>query len=304
MTNERLGFIGVGRMGDPMARNLLTAGFQLTIYDTNPAALEPLRALGAQAAKSPAEVASAAEIVLVSLPTPDIVKKVAREVISGSRIKIFIDVSTTGPKVAAEVAAELGASGIVSVDAPVSGGVGGARKGTLAVMLACPRDLVERVRPVLEPIGKIFFLGERPGSGQLMKLANNMLSAAALAVTSEVMVMGVKGGLDPKVMLEVINSGTGRNSASVDKFPKSILPRTFDFGFAIGLLLKDIKLCTDEAAALGVPMICGNAIRELLAITALRQGADADFTTIVKTVEEWAGAEVKEGGLSSARLAQ
>ncbi len=105
--------------------------------------------------------------------------------------------------------------------------------------------------------------------------------------------MGVKGGLDPQVMLDVINSGTGRNSASVDKFPKAILPRTFDFGFAIGLLLKDVKLCTDEAAGLGVPMICGNAIRELLAITALGQGSDADFTTIVKTVEEWAGVQVE-----------
>jgi len=293
MAKERLGFIGVGRMGDPMARNLLTAGFELTIYDTSAAALEPLRALGAQVAKSPLEVASAAEVVIVSLPTPAIVQKVALEISSGSKMKIFIDVSTTGPKVAGEVAAALAAKGITAVDAPVSGGVGGARKGTLAVMLACPGNLVERVRPVLEPIGKIFFLGEHPGSGQLMKLANNMLSAAALAVTSEVMVMGVKGGLDPQVMLEVINSGTGRNSASVDKFPKAILPRTFDFGFAIGLLLKDVKLCTDEAAGLGVPMICGNAIRELLAITSLGQGADADFTTIVKTVEDWAGVEVK-----------
>jgi 3-hydroxyisobutyrate dehydrogenase-like beta-hydroxyacid dehydrogenase len=297
MAKERIGFIGVGRMGDPMARNLLAAGFELTIYDTSAAALEPLKALGAQVAKSPIEVASAAEIVLVSLPTPAIVKKVALEISSappsGSKMKIFIDVSTTGPKVAGEIASALAAKGITAVDAPVSGGVGGARKGTLAVMLACPSNLVERVRPVLEPIGKIFFLGERPGSGQLMKLANNMLSAAALAVTSEVMVMGAKGGLDPHVMLDVINSGTGRNSASVDKFPKAILPRTFDFGFAIGLLLKDVKLCTDEAAGLGVPMICGNAIRELLAITALRQGSDADFTTIVKTVEEWAGVEVK-----------
>jgi len=293
MAKERLGFIGVGRMGDPMARNLLAAGFELTIYDTNAAAIEPLAALGAQVAKSPRDVASTAEVVLVSLPTPDIVKKVALEIASAGGMKIFIDVSTTGPKVAAEIASALAAKGITAVDAPVSGGVGGARKGTLAVMLACPNTLVERVRPVLEPIGKIFFLGERPGSGQLMKLANNMLSAAALAVTSEVMVMGAKGGLDPHVMLDVINSGTGRNSASVDKFPKSILPRTFDFGFAIGLLLKDIKLCTDEAAGLGVPMICGNAIRELLAITALRQGGDADFTTIVKTVEEWAGVEVR-----------
>jgi len=294
MAKERIGFIGVGRMGDPMARNLLTAGFELTIYDTSAAALEPFKALGAQVAKSPVEVANAAEVVIVSLPTPAIVQKVAAEISTGSRMKIFVDVSTTGPKVAGEVAAALAAKGITAVDAPVSGGVGGARKGTLAVMLACPQNLVERMRPVLEPIGKIFFLGEHPGSGQLMKLANNMLSAAALAVTSEVMVMGVKGGLDPHVMLDVINSGTGRNSASVDKFPKSILPGTFDFGFAIGLLLKDIKLCTDEAATLGVPMICGNAIRELLAITALREGSDADFTTIVKTVEEWAGVQVRE----------
>lgn len=293
MAKERLGFIGVGRMGDPIARNLLAAGFELIIYDTSPAAIAPLQALGAQVAKSPLEVASAAEVVLVSLPTPDVVKKVALEVASGSRVKIFIDLSTTGPKVAAEVASALAAKGITAVDAPVSGGVGGARKGTLAVMLACPRDLVERVRPILESIGKLFFLGERPGSGQLMKLANNLLSAAAIAVTSEVMVMGVKGGLDPTVMLEVINSGTGRNSASVDKFPKAIMPRTFDFGFAIGLLLKDVRLCTDEAAGLGVPMLAGNAVRELLAITALRQGADADFTTVVKTVEEWAGVEVK-----------
>jgi len=292
MAKERVGFIGVGRMGDPMARNLLTAGFELTIFDTSAAALEPFKALGAQVAKSPVEVASAAEAVIVSLPTPDVVKKVALECSAGSKIKYFIDVSTTGPRVAAEVAASLATKGITAVDAPVSGGVGGARKGTLAVMLACPRNLVERMTPVLEPIGKIFFLGERPGSGQLMKLANNLLSAAALVLTSEAMVMGVKGGLDAKVMLDVINSGSGRNSASVDKFPKSILPRTFDFGFAIGLLLKDVKLCTDEAAGLGVPMIAGNAVRELLAITALREGFDADFTTVVKTIEEWAGVEV------------
>jgi 3-hydroxyisobutyrate dehydrogenase-like beta-hydroxyacid dehydrogenase len=292
-TKECLGFIGTGRMGDPMCRNLLNAGFELTIFDANPTTMAPLAALGAHVAASPAEVGSVAEVVLVSLPTPDVVRKVAHQVATGSSVKLFIDVSTTGPRVAAELALALGAKGITAVDAPVTGGVTGAKKGTLSVMLACPRDLIERVRPVLEPIGKVFFLGERPGSGQLMKLANNLLSAAAIALTSEVMVMGVKGGLDPQVMLDVINSGTGRNSASVDKFPKAILPRTFDYGFAVGLLLKDVRLCLDEASALGVPMVCGSAIRELLTITALQQGADADFTTICKTVEEWAGIEVK-----------
>lgn len=288
-----VGFIGTGRMGDPMVRNLLKAGIEVTLFDTNAAATAPLVEIGAKPADSPKAVASAAEIVIVSLPTPDIVKKVAAQVAEGSKVQVFIDVSTTGPKAAVDIAAFLAERNIVAVDAPVTGGVGGAQKGTLAIMLGCPVSMVERVTPVLSPLGKLFHLGEKPGSGQLMKLANNLLSAAALAVTSEVMVMGVKGGLNPNVMLEVINSGTGRNSASVDKFPKAILPRTFDFGFAIGLLLKDIRLCMDEAETLGVPMIVGSAIKELLTITALRQGGDADFTTIVKSVEEWAGVEVR-----------
>jgi 3-hydroxyisobutyrate dehydrogenase-like beta-hydroxyacid dehydrogenase len=291
--HEHIGFVGVGRMGDPMVRNLIKAGFEVTIFDTNAAATAALATLGAHVAGSPTAVASAAEVVIVSLPTPDVVKKVAEQVAQGSKVKIFIDVSTTGPKMAVEVAAFLAERNITAVDAPVTGGVGGAQKGTLAIMVGCPKAMLARVTPVLTPLGKVFHLGEKPGAGQLMKLANNLLSAAALAVTSEVMVMGVKGGLDANVMLDVINSGTGRNSASVDKFPKAILPRTFDFGFAIGLLLKDIRLCMHEAETLGVPMICGNAIKELLTITAMRQGYDADFTTIVKSVEEWAGVEVK-----------
>lgn len=291
--SEHVGFVGVGRMGDPMVRNLLKAGFEVTIFDTNAAATAALAALGAHVAESPAAVGSAAEVVIVSLPTPDVVRKVAEQVAAGSRVKIFIDVSTTGPKMAVEVATFLGEKNIAAVDAPVTGGVGGAQKATLAIMVGCPKPMLARVTPILSALGKVFHLGEKPGAGQLMKLANNLLSAAALAVTSEVMVMGVKGGLDPNVMLDVINSGTGRNSASVDKFPKAILPRTFDFGFAIGLLLKDIRLCMHEAETLGVPMMVGNSIKELLTITALRQGPDADFTTIVKSIEEWAGVEVR-----------
>ena len=135
--------------------------------------------------------------------------------------------------------------------------------------------------------------GERPGMGQTMKLANNLMSATALAITSEAMVMGVKAGLDPKIMLEVINAGSGRNSASQDKFPRSVLPRTFDFGFTHELLYKDVKLCLDEAEALGVPMWVGNAVCQLLGVAKVRQGPSADITTIVKCVEEWAGVEVK-----------
>jgi 3-hydroxyisobutyrate dehydrogenase-like beta-hydroxyacid dehydrogenase len=296
MAKEHLGFIGVGRMGGPMAGRLLDDGFSLTICDTSDAAAAPLVARGARRAASPAEVSSAVETVLVSLPTPAVVQAVAlgeNGVAAGSRVKTFVDLSTTGPRVASVVAQGLAAKGIVGVDSPVSGGISGAKNGTLALMVACPREMFERLQTTLRPIGKAFFTGDRPGMGQTMKLVNNLLSAAAIAITSEGMVMGVKAGLDPKLMLDVINAGSGRNSATQDKFPRSVLPRTFDFGFPTELLYKDVKLCLDEAEALGIPMFVGNAVRQMLAVTKAAQGPDSDFTTLVKCIEEWAGVEVK-----------
>ena len=126
-----------------------------------------------------------------------------------------------------------------------------------------------------------------------MKLANNLLAAAALAVTSEAMVMGVRAGLDPQVMIDVINAGSGRNSASQDKFPRAILPGTFDFGFHTGLSYKDVRLCIDEAEALGVPMVVGAAVREMLAVTQAMYGAESDFTSICRVLESWAKVEVR-----------
>jgi 3-hydroxyisobutyrate dehydrogenase-like beta-hydroxyacid dehydrogenase len=298
MTEECLGFIGLGRMGGPMAGRLLDAGFALAVYDVEEAAMAPLLARGARGAGSPEQVASIAEIVLASLPTPWVVRDVAlgpRGVVAGSKVKAFIDLSTTGPRVATDIAQGLAAKGIVAIDAPVSGGVTGAREGTLAVMTSGPPDWLARLQPMLRVFGKVFLVGSRPGMGQTMKLANNLLSAAALAVTSEAMVMGVKAGLDPEVMLDVINAGSGRNSATQDKFPRSVLPRTFDFGFTHELLHKDIKLCLEEAEALGVPMWVGNAVCQLLALAKVTQGKGADITTIVKCVEQWAGVEVKKG---------
>ncbi len=296
MAAGRVGFVGVGTMGGRMAARLLDAGFELIVYDTSEAALAPLLARGARRGGSPAEVASVVETVLASLPTPAVVRAVAlgeNGVAAGSRVKTFVDLSTTGPRVAVEVASGLSAKGITAVDAPVSGGPTGALNGTLAVMVSCARDVFSQLEPILRVFGKSFLVGERPGMGQTMKLANNLLSATALAITSEAMVMGVKAGLDPRVMLDVINAGSGRNSATQDKFPRTVLPRTFDFGFPNGLLYKDVKLCLEEGEALGVPMLVGNAVGQLLAVAKARQGANADISTIARCVEEWAGVEVK-----------
>jgi len=296
MAGEVLGFIGLGRMGGPMSGRLLDAGYELSVFDANAVAMKPLVARGARPAASPAEVASTAKTVLVSLPTPDVVQSVAlgdMGIVKGSTVRTFIDLSTTGPRVANLVARGLAERDIQLVDSPVSGGVAGAKAGTLAVMVACPKPTYPEVEPILKTFGRLFFTGEQPGLGQTAKLANNLLSAAAIVVSSEAIAMGVKAGIDPKVLIDIINAGSGRNTATQDKFPRAILTRSFDFGFATGLLYKDVRLCIDEAEALGVPMVVGAAIRQMLAVTNAKFGPASDFTSVAKVVEEWAGVEIR-----------
>jgi 3-hydroxyisobutyrate dehydrogenase-like beta-hydroxyacid dehydrogenase len=296
MAKPTIGFIGTGRMGGPMAGRLLDAGYSLSVYDTQAEATKPLVARGARLAHSPAEVASASDIVMTSLPTPDIVKNVAlgpNGISSGNRARIVIDLSTSGPGAAKLIAQEFAPRNMTLVDAPVSGGITGAVNGTLAVMVACPKATLEVVEPILKTFGKLFYTGEKPGNAQTAKLANNLMAATALVITSEAMAMGVKGGVDAKVLIDIFNASSGRNTATSDKFPRAVLPGTFDFGFATGLSYKDVRLCIDEAEAMGVPMVCGSVVRQMLAITIAKYGASSDFTSIAKVLEEWAGVEMR-----------
>ena len=293
---EMLGFVGVGRMGGPMAMRLLDAGHSICVFDTNDDAVRPLADRGAKRAASAEDVASQAPVVFMSLPTPPVVQSVSlgeRGILRGSAVRTLIDLSTTGPSVAGVVARAAGEKSVAWVDSPVSGGVAGARAGTLAVMVSCAKPTFAEVEPVLRTFGKVFYVGDKPGLAQIAKLANNLLAAAAIVLSSEAMAMGVKAGIDARVLIDIINSGSGRNSATQDKFPRAVLPRTFDFGFATGLSYKDVRLCVDEAEALGVPMVAGAAVRQMLAITNAKFGPDSDFTSIAKVVEEWAGVEIK-----------
>ena len=249
-----IGFIGLGKMGFPMARRLIEAKHRLVVFDQRKEAVDKLVALGAQAASSPKDVADRAETVLASLPSLQASLEVATGkggVIEGKRVKRFVDLSTVGSHMAVRIHDLLAKRNIVQLDSPVSGGVGGAEKGTLAVMVSGPKADFEAVKSALDVIGKVFFIGEKPGSAQTMKLANNLLSATAVVATSEAVVMGVKSGLDPNVMIDVINAGSGMNTASRDKFPRSILPRTFDFGFATGLMVKDVRLVSRRSEGAG-----------------------------------------------------
>jgi 2-hydroxy-3-oxopropionate reductase len=291
-----IGFIGLGTMGTPMARHLLKTGHRLTVFDLNRAAMTALVADGAVAADSVRDVGERAEIVLLSLPEPEAVRGVtigAQGLIDGSATRIVIDLSTTGPRVEEEIAAALGEVGKTLLDCPVSGGAAGAVAGTLTLMLAGEPDAVEEAGALLDLFGKRFVVGKRPGQGQTLKVLNNLMSTAALAIGSEALVLGTKAGLDPDVILEVVNSGTGRSGASLDKLPKHVLTRKFDFGFPIALSAKDARLCLEESDRLGVPMIVGNAVRQLLNITRDHLGPDTDLTAVIRTVEEWAGVEVR-----------
>src|SRR3954464_940556 len=290
-----IGFIGLGNMGFPMARRLIEAGHKLVVFDTRKEVTEKLVARGASAAASPKAVADQVEAVMASLPSLQASLEVAtgaNGVIEGRRAKRFIDLSTVGSTMASKIHGLLARRDIVQIDCPVSGGVGGAEKGTLAVMVSGPKADFELLRPALDVIGKVFFIGAKPGSAQTMKLANNFLSATAVVATSEAVVMGVKAGLDPAVMIDVINAGSGMNTASPDKFPRSILPRSFDFGFATGLMVKDVRLCLEEMKSLGLSMEVAEAVGRLWEVVIRDMGAESDFTTAIKPIEAAAGVVV------------
>jgi 3-hydroxyisobutyrate dehydrogenase-like beta-hydroxyacid dehydrogenase len=290
MATPTIGFIGLGRMGGPMSLRLISAGFELVVFDTSPDASAPQKGAGATIASSSKDVFDSADLAFVSLPTPDIVEKVVLGgVAQGSRVKTVVDLSTSGPGMATRVSQGLEPRGVGWIDAPVSGGIAGAKNGTLAVMASGPRASFEIAEPLLKNFGKVFFVGEKAGLAQVAKLGNNLLAAAAMVISSEALVMGVKAGIDPNI----INAGSGRNSATQDKFPRSILPGTFDFGFATGLSYKDVRLCVDEAENMGVPMVVGAAVRQMLAVTNAKFGPTSDFTCITRVVEEWAGVEVR-----------
>jgi 3-hydroxyisobutyrate dehydrogenase-like beta-hydroxyacid dehydrogenase len=298
MADETLGFIGVGDMGGPMASRLLDAGYTLFIHDVRREATAPLAARGATVLDSAKAVADAVKTVIVSLPTPDVVRAVAigdNGIIHGSSVRQYVDLSTTGAVMAVQISTALKEKGIEALDSPVSGGVRGAEAGTLALMVSGAKAFYEDMLPVFAAIGKNpFYLGEAPGLGQTMKLTNNYLSATANIATAEAMVMGVKAGLDPKIMVEVFNASSGRNDSTMNKVPNSILNRRFDKSMKQRLLYKDVRLCMAEAEALDMPMWLGNAVKQVLAFAVSQGSGDEPSVALIKYLEDWTGVTVGE----------
>lgn len=288
-----IGFIGLGNMGFPIACRLVATGHRVVVFDTRTAVVDDAVARGAEAAKSAADIAGRVPTVMASLPTPQASTDVADAVAGGSAIRRFVDFSTVGSPTAQRNSALLADHGVAALDSPVSGGVHGAEAGTLAVMVSGPRAEFEECTPAFDAIGRVMFISTKPGAAQTMKLVNNLIAASSLAVTAEALAMGVKAGLDAQVMIDVLNAGSGGTHASRDKFPRAVLPRTFDYGFATGLMVKDVRLYLDEAKSMGLDTVLAGAIAQLWESTLAAEGPDSDFTSIVKPIEAAAGVVIE-----------
>ena len=292
----RLAFIGCGAMGAAMAERLIDAGHALSIYDPSPAATAPLVARGAVAASSPRAAAEASDVAFACLPSPDVSRKVALDVdgiIACKGLAAYVEMSTIGSKTIKAIAQGLAAAGIPLLDSPVSGGPRGARAGTLSTMVAGDRATFESVKPLLETVARnVFYIGEAPGLGQVTKLANNMISAAGMAAAFEASAMAVKAGVDARTLIDTVNASTGRNSATMDKFPVAVLTRSFDYGGKLSTMYKDVLLCLEEARELNVPMWVGSNVVQLW-FHAMTQGrGNDDYTALIKMIEDWAGVVV------------
>lgn len=293
--NPEIGFIGLGNMGWPMMTRLVAAEFRVVVFDVREDVVAKAVELGARPAASVHEVAERVETVLASLPTPQVSEAVVAELATGSKVRRFVDLSTVGGAAAQRNHEVLAARGVAALDSPVSGGMNGATAGTLAVMVSGPRAEFDSLSSVFDVLGRAIFVSEQPGAAQTMKLINNLMAATTLAATAEVMVMGVKAGLDADVMIDVLNAGSGGTHASRDKFPRAVLPRTFDYGFATGLMAKDVRLYLDEAASLGMPVEMAQTVQRIWEETLRTEGAESDFTSVIKPMEKAAGVTVKGG---------
>jgi 3-hydroxyisobutyrate dehydrogenase-like beta-hydroxyacid dehydrogenase len=286
----RIGCLGLGNMGQPMAGKLLDGGRELWVYDVREEAMHPLLERQARRANSVKELADTCETIIVSLPTLEIFRRVLSRtdgLLAGKAIKTLISTCTVGVPFIREIESECAAAGVTVIDVPISGGVAGARAGTLAMMVSGDPARVSDLMPMLKLWGQtVVVVGDRPGSAQVMKLTNNMLCAVAVVATSEAMTMSGKAGIPDDAMLEILNNGTGRNFATMHLFPKAVLPGTFDFGATIEILMKDVDLAIEQGEELGVPMWVSQAVRLVLKHGVFQGRAQQDMSRIVQIIED------------------
>lgn len=292
-----VGFIGIGQMGKHMARRVFEAGYSLTIHDINKEAAAPLLEKGVRWADSPKAVAAACEVVITSLPTPPIVEQV---VYGTNGLKSawkkgdsYIDMSTNSPALMQRIAKDAGAMDVAVLDAPVSGASKGAEMGTLTIMVGGDPAVLEKARKLLETMGKRIFRVGEVGSGNAAKLVNNLIAIGCSSITSEGMVLGVKAGLDPQVLWDIITTSTGNNWA-LQQYPNSIFQGNFAPMYSLNLALKDIGLAVDMGKEFGVPLQSGAVIEQKLIDAKAAGLGEKSVDSFITRLEEVSGVQVRK----------
>ena len=295
-----VGFVGIGKMGLPMATRIATHGYPVHAYDTAEAALKAVCAVnGVQAAKSLADIGRECEVVILMLPDSTVVKKVlfgdkdglAAHLKTGS---IVIDMSSSSPPVTRELGPRLKASGVDLIDAPVSGGVKRAIDGSLAIMAGGEPSVIARVKPLFLTMGKAIIETGMLGSGHAMKALNNYVSAAGLLAACEALKVGEDFGIAADKIVAVLNASTGRNNSTENKLMQFIVPGSFNSGFALALMRKDINIATDLAQSLGSKTLLGEVLLRSWADAEAKLGNGADHTEIYRMLERAGGGKQGE----------
>lgn len=277
-----IGFIGLGTMGSPMANHLLDDGHDLVVFDVIEETMEPFASAGARTVDQAADVAELADVVFLSLPKPEDVERVvlgelASELSPGD---VVVDMSTSLPSVTSHIADELPAE-VSMLGAPVSRGKSGAEAGTLAVLVGGDDAIVEACRPLFDAFATdVIHVGDQPKHGHVVKLLNNYVSFAAMLATCEAAALGEQSGLDLAPMMEALNESSGRNSATERKFPDYIIPETYDAGFPLELVKKDLRLFTTFGEQADAPILLGEVVSQLIGYAHAEHGGDADQTRL------------------------
>lgn len=294
---KKIGFIGLGVMGKPMAKNLLKAGYSLCVYDIVQEPVKELVGAGAKAARSAREVGEKSDIVITIVPSSKEVKEVYLNedgVLAGIKAgRIMIDMSTIDPIVSQEVAAAAKKKNVEMLDGPVSGGQGGAIEGTLTIMVGGKEEIFEQCKDILAAMGKNIYYCGPVGSGEISKIVNNMVLAICMQATCEGMILGTKAGVQPKTLFEIISKSSGQNWALNTYMPKKAFKGDFEPGFMADLMYKDLDLAQDLASAYKVPILFGAEVRQIFEMARVTGKGRKDFSAILTTLEEIVGVKVR-----------